>query len=79
MAVITREWPEAWRGMIVEGERIRREPYGTAYARNMTTEHLKLLWDRYDGSDDAIGDDEISGEAIHMVLCERGESSYCCI
>ncbi len=54
-------------------------PYGTEYARTLSTEKLKELWDRYDGSDDTIGDDNISGEAIHLVLNERKEGSYCAV
>jgi len=54
-------------------------PYGIEYARTLSTDKLKELWDRYDGSDDTIGDDNISGEAIHLVLNERKEGSYCAV
>lgn len=55
------------------------EPYGTDYARTLSTEKLKELWDKYDGIDTSIGDDNISGEAIHMILNERKEGSYCAV
>lgn len=56
-----------------------REPYGTEYARSLSTERLKELWDKYDGIDTSIGDDMISGEAIYLVLNERKEGSYCAV
>lgn len=54
-------------------------PYGTDFARTLSTEKLKELWDKYDGIDTSIGDDNISGEAIHLVLNERKEGSYCAV
>lgn len=54
-------------------------PFGTDYARTLSTDALKALWDKYDGSDDTIGDENISGEAIHLVLNERKEGSYCAV
>lgn len=53
------------------------EPYGTPRARKLSTEELKRLWDSYDGADTA--DDAISGEAVHIVLNERGEGRYCAV
>lgn len=72
-------WINAWANMLDEGDRIQSEFYGTRYARTLTTEKLKALWDLYDGCDRSIGDDLISGEAIHTVLNERGEGEYCAV
>ena len=56
----------------------RRVPeHGEWKARRMSTEYLKVLWDRYDGVNTA--DPEISGEAVHLVLNERGEGAYCAV
>lgn len=72
---------EQFAKLMAESRTMRKcqPPYGTDYARTLSTEKLKELWDKYDGSDDTIGDDNISGEAIHLVLNERKEGSYCAI
>ena len=70
---------EAWAEMQKTSRRIRAEHFGTAYARTLPTETFKSLWDSYDGSDDSIPDEAISGEAIHCVLNERGEGFYCAV
>ena len=54
-------------------------PYGTDYARTLSTKKPKELWDKYDGIDTSIGDEKISGEAIHLVLNERKEGKYCAV
>jgi hypothetical protein len=54
-----------------------QEPYGTHRARKLTTDELKKLWDSYDGIE--TSDPFISGEAVHMVLNERREGSYCAV
>ena len=54
-----------------------KEPYGTALARQLSTALLKQLWDSYDGA--GTSEPAISGEAVHMVLNERKEGSYCAV
>lgn len=63
--------------LMTEAQQLSALPYGTAKARASTTDHLKRLWDSYDGAETA--DDEISGEAVHLVLNERGEGRYCAV
>ena len=72
-------WLEAWTKIIKEQRIESSMPYGTKYARTLSTAQLKKLWDKYDGCDDSIGDEKISGEAIHIVLNERKEGSYCAV
>lgn len=55
----------------------QKEPYGTHLARKEATDDLKRLWDSYDGAETA--NPLISGEAVHMVLNERGEGKYCAV
>lgn len=57
--------------------RFWKEPYGTDKARKLSTIELKALWDSYDGAETA--DYLISGEAVHLVLNERGEGKYCAV
>jgi hypothetical protein len=42
----------------------------------MTTDEVKELWDRYDGTNDPDGFD---GEDIHRELNRRGEGLYCAV
>lgn len=53
------------------------QSHGVRKARSLDTDTLKRLWDSYDGT--ATSDEEISGEAVHRVLNERGEGSYCAV
>ena len=58
--------------------RLPREPMsGVFRARRLSTDALKRLWDSYDGA--VTSDPEISGEAVHCVLNERGEGRYCAV
>jgi hypothetical protein len=42
----------------------------------MSVEHVKRLWDEYDGCNSPEG---ISGESIHLELNKRGEGAYCAV
>lgn len=70
-------WLAAWTKIIKESRLKLAVPFGTEYARTLTTEDLKLLWDSYDGAE--TSDERVSGEAVHMVLNERKEGSYCAV
>lgn len=50
---------------------------GVKAARQLSTSALKALWDSYDGAE--TSDPAISGEAVHLVLNERGEGLYCAV
>lgn len=52
-------------------------PSGLDKCRTLATDQIKALWDSYDGA--VTADPEISGEAVHMVLNERGEGAYCAV
>lgn len=54
-----------------------RPPAGYEKCRAMATDDLKRLWDSYDGAETA--DPEVSGEAVHLVLNQRGEGIYCAV
>ena len=54
-----------------------RPPAGYAKCCAMPTDDLKRLWDSYDGAETA--DPEVSGEAVHLVLNQRGEGIYCAV
>jgi hypothetical protein len=45
--------------------------------RRCSTKRLKQLWDQYDGTTTGVPD--ISGEAVHRILNERGEGDYCAV
>ncbi len=45
--------------------------------RRYSTERLKELWDQYDGITTGVPD--ISGEAVHRILNERGDGDYCAV
>lgn len=53
------------------------DPYGTKIARTLSTDALKNLWDSYDGVE--TSNKLISGEAVYLVLNERGEGKYCAV
>jgi hypothetical protein len=71
-------WLARWSDLIRRMP-VRQEPHGTITARGMTTTELKAAWDRYDGTDESIGIERLTGEAIHLVLNERGEGQYCAV
>jgi hypothetical protein len=66
-------WVQEWSGM--------KGAVDTAWvaksARAMTTEQLKVLWGLYDGREGFMSEAEVTGEAVHLVLSERGESDFC--
>lgn len=70
-----REFVEAFADLMRQSQLERSLPYGTRRARALSTDALKALWDSYDGAETA--DPEIHGEAVHLVLNERGEGDYC--